>query len=90
VPLSATELEVLVDLTDHVRRLTVQIRKINLELKAVRMMACPPLSASEDTLRALISLLDIASANEMVTDRPSVADIDSVDRRLRTLRRAAR
>jgi hypothetical protein len=85
VPLSATELKILTDFIEEVRKLAVQTQKMYLGLEAMRMILVPPLTVSEDELRELIRALDDSTADEMAPDRPSVAGIDSVRRRLLTL-----
>jgi hypothetical protein len=85
MPLNTIELEILTDLTDQVRKLAVQTQKIYLEIEAMRMIVFPPLTIHEDAIRDLVSALDDSSANAMDPDRPSVAGIDSVRRRLITL-----
>jgi hypothetical protein len=89
VALDANELDLLIELTDQMRTLAVQTEKLFVELEAMRRLVFPPQSASEDALRALASALDESTANEMHPDRPSVAEIDNVLRRLLRLRRSA-
>jgi hypothetical protein len=75
------------DLIDEVRTLAVQTQKLYLEVGATRRMLLRRGTIREDTLRATVTQLDVTSAIEMSPDRPSIAGLDHVRRRLPRPRR---
>lgn len=89
MPLDASELDILIDLVDEVRTLTTQTQKVYLHLGAVSTILVQQRTIGEDELRAALTGLDETSADEMSPDRPSVAVLDSVRRRLVRRRRNA-
>jgi hypothetical protein len=89
MPLDASELDILIDLVDEVRTLTTQTQKVYLHLEAVSTILVQQRTIGEDELRAALTGLDETSADEMSPDRPSVAVLDSVRRRLVRRRRNA-
>ena len=82
MPLSDTEQRIFDDFIEEVRALAIQLVKIWVELKTLRMVLVGKLLITEDELLALISAVDVSSAGEMNPDRPSVAGFDSARRRL--------